>query len=289
MAKLTAAGLKKKINALKVGERLRVEGLDEDIYHAAEGVGSSLLKAASHSLAHYKTAIEHTDEEERSASQQDRLNVGSATHTLVLEPELFDQKYAVKPAEIKKRVGEEWKKFLAANKGKTIMVTTGANTLKDAEDMANAVIDGVGHYFIDGQAEVSYFYRHTTGLILKGRMDYERGDAIIDLKTTIKDTPTAFNRCVKYDYDWQDALYRMVAGKKEMIFVGVAMKSPHSVFLTKQGMDVRLRAERRIEEILSELAFAIEFQEFPAYPVELIETSLNSSEKQEEPAAVQAA
>jgi len=286
MAKLTAAGLKKKIKALKVGERIRLVGLDEDIYHAAEGVGSSLLKQAAHSLAHYKAARDHIQEDERTQAQQDRLNEGSATHCAVLQPEIFDTVFIVIPESIKRRSGTEWNYFKEAHKDKTILLR---KSMDKAGEMANAVLDRVGHYFIDGEPEVSYFYKHETGMILKSRLDYERCDAIIDLKTTIKDSPAAFGRCVKYDYDWQDALYRLVADKPEMMFVGVEYKTPHSVFLTKQGLDVRLRSERRLNEILSQLAFAIEFQEFPAFPVELVETELTSGEREKEPAKLELA
>jgi hypothetical protein len=278
MAKLTKESLKKKIDALKVGERVRLLNLDEDIYHAAEGVGSSLLKQAAQSLAHYKAAFDHIQEDERTQAQKDRLNEGSATHCAVLQPELFDEEYIVIPDTIKKRAGKEWAAFKEANADKTILPS---KSLKVSIEMADAVLDSVGHYFTDGEAEVSYFYRHETGMILKGRIDYERGDALIDLKTSKDTTPEKFSRSVKYDYDWQDALYRFVTGKKEMLFIGVEYKSPHSVFFAKQGSDVRIRAERRLKAVLDQLAFAIEFQEFPPYPVDLIETTLTAYEKGE--------
>lgn len=277
MVKLTAEGLKKKIKGLKVGDRIRLLGLDEDIYHAAEGVGSSLLKQAAHSLAHYKAALDNKQEEERTPAQQDRLNEGSATHCAVLQPELFDDVFIVMPESIKKRAGKDWTAFKEANQDKVILQR---KSEKVASEMANAILDSVGHYFVDGEPEVSYFYKHKTGMILKARIDYERGDALIDLKTTKDAYPEKFSRTVKYDYDWQDVLYPLVSGIPEMLFVGVEYKSPHSVFLAKQGSDVRIRSERRLNVLLEQLAFAIEFQEFPAFPVDLIETELTSYERE---------
>jgi len=279
MAKLTAEGLKKKIKALKVGERIRLLGLDEDIYHAAEGVGSSLLKQAAHSLAHYKAALDKSIEEERTQAQKDRLAEGSATHCAVLQPEIFDDVFIVIPETIKRRAGKDWTAFKEANPDKVILLRKSMDLVNN---MSNSILDSVGHYFIDGEPEVSYFYRHETGIILKSRIDYERGDALIDLKTCAADSPFKFMKVVKYDYDWQDALYRKVTEKDEMLFVGVELKAPNSVFLTKQGSDVRIRSERRLNLILEQLAFAIEFQEFPAFPVELIETELTSFEREQE-------
>lgn len=281
MTKMTKKKLNDMIRELAVGERLTVPGLDETLYHSIEGIGSSLLKAADQSLAHYKAAIDHVPEENRSAVAQENLDVGSATHCAVLEPEIFNKKFIVIPESIPKRAGAEWKAFAEKHKEKTILRQV---AMEKVDAMANAVLDGVGHYFVDGEAELSYFYKHESGLILKARGDYVRGDAVFDLKTTVDKNPGKFSRTVKYEYSLQDALYRLVSGKADMMFVGIEKTPPHSVYLCKEGADVRQKAEKRVNEVITELAFAIEFQEFPSYPVELCETELTAGEREREAA-----
>lgn len=266
--------LAKIVESLEVGERYVADGLPDDIYHEAPGIGSSAIKQAAISMAHYKAYCER----ERDVSPQAAKNmrIGSATHCLVLEPDTYEEKFVTQPRDIKQRRGEKWEQFKEDNPGKTILAPDEPEL---ASDMANAVLDSqLYKYFEDGKAEQSIWYRHESGLLLKCRLDYHRGDLGVDLKTTIRDSPKAFANCVKYEYDMQDAHYRMVADIKDFAFVGILKTKPHCAFLTKQGSDVRRLAEQRLNKAIEELRLAQDFDDYPGVPVELIETSLNERE-----------
>lgn len=271
MPKLSAAGLQKKLDALKPGERICLQNISEDMYHAADGIGSTLLKAATKSLAHYQHAKDDV-------SSADHFVVGHAAHTMVLEPIKFDQRFVVQPEDIKTRRGKKWDDFYEANADKEILRQSDNEIVND---MANAIFDACGKLFVNGKAEISYWYRHPNGLLLKARVDYKNGDGIIDLKTTRHDTPKKFSNAVKYDYDMQDAHYRLVTGLSDMIYVGVGKTAPYSVFIAKQGQDVRAKAEAKLEGILADIAYAEEYNDFPNLPVEMVVTELTEREKAE--------
>lgn len=270
----TIDGINEQIEALKVGERLVLHGVDESIYHSVTGIGSTLLKAATVSMAHYKARRDHV--ESWTPAQLKAFRIGTATHCLVLEPELFDSKVAIMPADIKQRRGAKWEAFEAENLGKDIL-TVDEETQVDA--MAGSIYDGVGPYFIKGCAEVSYWYRHECGLILKARGDYVQGDALIDLKTDCVDSAHKFANKVKYDYDIQEALYREVTGLSDMLYIGVGKTKPYSIYLCRQGKAVREKAAGKIANTLSAIKLAEEFGDYPGLPIDLIETDLTEFER----------
>lgn len=261
--------LTKKLDALQPGERLAVDGVPDHVYHAAPGIGSTLMKAASKSMAHFKAARDNVSEP--TPQQQAAYDVGNALHTLVLEPDLFLDRFVVQPEDIPRRAGKKWELFKAQNADKTIL---SVSQLATAGAMADSVYDTCGRFFQGGEAEKSYWFKHPGGLLLKARIDYQAGDAIVDLKSTKHDTGEQFLRAVKYDYDQQDALYRYVSGLPDMIYVGVGKLAPYPPFLAKQGAAVREMAEARLESTIQDLIFAHEFNEFPGVAPELYETEL---------------
>lgn len=265
--------LNERIQSLKVGERLELEKIDESLYHRSAGIGSTLMKAATKSMAHYKCGLEETNDV--SAAAQKAMDIGSAVHCLVLQADLYEREFVKQPAEIKIRNGKKWEEFQQQHIGKTILTETDES---QASAMADAILDDAGRFFLGGTPEVSYWIRHETGLILKARIDYRLGDAAIDLKTTKHETPEQFKRAVKYDYDMQEALYRRVTGVADMIFVGVGKSAPYSVFLCRQGQLVREQAEKALDRAIAAITEANEFQSFPRVPAELVETELTAYE-----------
>jgi hypothetical protein len=260
-----------RINELKPGERLVESNLREDVYHQSPGIGSTGMKAAIKSMAHYD-AYRRRGNEDHSAATLKAFRVGSLTHCLVLEPALFNEKFVAQPETIKRRAGKQWETFLEKAGDREIATH---DEMALASKMAEAVAySECASYFMEGESELSIWYRHETGILLKARLDYKIGDLGIDLKTTAKETPREFAQSVKYDYDIQEALYRMVSGVADFVFVGVCKKDPFSIYLAKQGSDVRALAEKRLNAAINNLAIAQEFDEYPNIPIEMIETSL---------------
>lgn len=269
---MTPEQLAEVVTGLEAGERISIRGIPEEQYHAAPGLGSTVLKAATVSLAHYHCALA---DEARSGAVRKAMLIGSATHCLVLEPEQYAQKFVVQPEDIKVRNGKRWDEFAAAHAGKEILTAADERL---AAAMGEAVFDDAGRFFCGGEPELSYWFRHPGGLLLKARIDYQLGDAGVDLKTAHAGSEDKFAMAVKYDYDIQDAAYRLVTGLSDLIFVGVCKEPPHQVYLCKQGQAVRERAEARLAKALDELVVAREFDEYPRPPARLVETFLTPSE-----------
>lgn len=274
MKAITGNQLAAKIDALKLGERMSLEGVPEDIYHSSEGLGSTAMKAAVQSMAHFKN---YMDGATYSTATLKAFAVGSATHCLVLEPTLYNEKFVTQPPNIKRRAGKEWDAFKQKHAGVEIL------TRKDechAKEMAVSVLTDCARFFHGGVAEISYWFRDESGVILKARVDYQIGDAAIDLKTTQSESPEKFAQCVKYDYAIQEELYRRVTGLADMIYIGVCKSAPYSVFACKQGDEVRELAGRKIDNALSELSFCLELDEYPNIPFEVMETELTRWEQE---------
>lgn len=270
----TLESINAQIDALATGERLCLHNIQSEIYHATNGIGSSLLKQASISMAHYKHRLE--GQWEPTDATKSALVVGNATHCLVLEPDLFDARYIEMPAEIKIRSGHKWEAFKQKHADKHIL---NRREMEDVVEMANAIQDEVGEMFTDGHAEVSYWYKDKSGLILKARLDYTVNRRIIDLKTNKATTPYQFCNIIKKDYDIQDALYKKVTGMESMTFVGVCNNNVHSLFLSQQGEDAAELGRLKMENTINELAFAIEFNNYPGYALETTTTELTPYEE----------
>lgn len=270
---MTPNELAEVVEGLEIGERISIRNIPEEQYHRAPGLGSTVLKAATRSLAHYRVAV--MDEAQRSAQARKAMAIGSATHCLVLEAEKYGEKFVVQPDDIKVRNGKRWEEFQSQHLDKEILTAADEQL---ASAMADAVLDDAGKFFMGGEPELSYWYRHTNGLLLKARIDYQIGDAGVDLKSAHAEDERKFALAVKYDYDIQDASYRLVSGLADLIFVGVSKEPPHAIYLCKQGQQVRQRAERALERALDALAVAREFDDYPKPPAHLVETFLTPYE-----------
>jgi ATP-dependent exoDNAse (exonuclease V) beta subunit len=174
---------------------------------------------------------------------------GTATHTLILEPEEFDRQFynrASKPKELNisqikeelDQAGIEYKKTakkleleqLLYPDGKKVDKRTSLDdkVFKEVFGSADALRshDITGDWFCPGQAhfrkfnEASLYVKHELGMTLKGRLDRMVVDTtlgavnIYDLKTTQCAHPKEFAKSVvNFRYDLQAAFYAYLATK----------------------------------------------------------------------------
>lgn len=204
--------------------------------------------------------------------------MGTLVHTLVLEPELFDSRYAVWNGG--RRAGKEFEAFRAENAGRDLIK---AEELEQATRAAQAVFSHpvAGLLFVGGEAEVSLYWDEPLGnghTRMKGRADYvihsldkvqaqaldlEPGARVlVDLKTTRDVDPDGFARaCARYQYHGQFAHYARglaeVHGQVAAVFaVAVQVEEPHDVGVYRmheedwlwQGEQLRERLLKRYHE-----------------------------------------
>ena len=267
---MDVATINSRIAALKTGERLILSGVPDYIYHATTGIGSSLMAEAVKSMAHYKYALDN----ERHETPD--MMIGTALHTLVLEPEKLPERVIQLPDGIVRGVSQKYQQIAKDHPDK---VHLKAEELKTVSDMHAALMVQGMQFFEGGDPEKSYWFKHESGLVLKARIDYQRGDGGIDLKSTRKEDANGFARAVKYDYGIQDALYVMVTELSDLLYVGVSKTPPHNCFAAHQGPEVRELYTNKINEAIKKIAFSTELNDFDFNPLTVTETELTKWER----------
>ena len=153
-------------------------------YLADKGYGSGTLKKILNSPADFKAGL--TWQQKSTAAKE----LGTATHALLLEPDLFRKEFALQPEPWGPRnKGEgykKWKKFKEDNEGLTLVGWEDATLLRRiAYEKENH--QGLQDILEDGKSEVSAYIEHN-GIRYKARADWLTSDNFIwDLKTTSKD------------------------------------------------------------------------------------------------------
>ena len=205
-----------------------VYNLTNEQYHLDPSISASAVKTVvQKSLAHWKYG-------ERRPSVA--FDLGTAVHTLVLEPQLAS---TVRCGPETRR-GKEWKEaYEAAEAEGCVLLTEGDYRL--AVDMAQAVrANPAAAQLLSGNmtAEPSIFARDAIhNLDLRCRPDGWRKDiaAVIDLKTTVDASPEGFAKQVaNLGYHVQEAFYRKVMSLADIeidrfVFVAVEKEPPFAV------------------------------------------------------------
>jgi exodeoxyribonuclease VIII len=246
-----------------------------DEYQSIDARNWSALKHMSKTPAHYQEAIQNPP------TQSPAMLIGSAFHALVLEPDSFDDFYAVAPAGIDRRTKagkEAWAEFEASAAGKTILTADQDNTVRQ---MAAAVLrhpTASRLLSMCGQRELSVTWTdEATGTPCKCRIDaYNKTNGlVIDLKTTDDASPTAFSRtCAKYAYHGQAAYYldglaNAGAYSSKFIFIVVEKSPPFAVAVFLCDKDMLDTGRLRYQECLRLHAECSAADNWPGYPEEV--------------------
>lgn len=209
-------------------------------YHAHPALGSTTLKKAVDSMQTYKHYIESDPIE-----ATDNMNLGTAVHTLVLEPELFDSEIAVKEkVDGRTKTGKEYNAMFAeTSAGKTIITT---EQFKEAQLMRDSVMDHPEVKKILNcrvEFETSGFYiDEETGIECKYRPDIRTNNFIADLKTCQDATQNGFAKQVSNlgyhisaaHYLEGDRILKKI-NHEQFIFICVESKPPYQVGIYRLG------------------------------------------------------
>lgn len=199
-------------------------------YHADKNyLSSSNLKLLYQDPAKFKH--EYLDGNGKKL-EGDFLTEGSAAHTLLFEPEKFDEEYAVFDGF--RRDGLKWEEFKAKNPDKTLLTTPMLHRVKRYHESilrrpeALALVkDGMPEHTMTAKLQ---------GVNIKARCDYiipEKG-IIVDLKTTSKPAGLELFKVSvdQYSYQLSAALYMQVAFeiyKRNFDFYFVVVSKPDLV------------------------------------------------------------
>jgi|GEM_PF-979177 len=278
--KWTIEKLNTKLEMLPPGERLVIDGLDDEIYHGSIGVSCSKLKmfieCPKKFKAHYVDCI-------IPRAEKAYFDMGKAIHTITLESHKFETSYICQADDIKVRNGKKWDAFKAEAEAAGQVVLTKSQwddmpiMRQSLENEPTALALTTG-----GVSEQSIFMRDVeTGLIVKCRPDYKIDDLIIDLKSSasaaVKDIQYKFK---KLGYHIQDALYTDVAQAKEFAFLVVESSSPFvwvgPVMFEQEAKRLGYLAYRKA---MRELKRCLETDVWPGYTDEPVIIGLNKFEQ----------
>lgn len=189
------------------------EGVDFDDYKAAPGANKSGLDNVDVCPELYQY------DKNNPALDTNATDLGSAFHTLTLEPDLFDQQFVkAEYLEFRTKEAKAWKAEQEA-KGLTVLrINSDDPERKPSEwDKVHRMAEKIwaNPYAMaiieSSRKEVTMFWiDKATGLLCKGRADClsDGHFMLADIKTTEDPTYDGFSRSVhKFRYDVQDAFY----------------------------------------------------------------------------------
>ena len=168
--------------------------ISSDDYHAAAGWSSTQIKdAIDASLLHWWHQYINPEREPEEAKHFD---IGTATHTAILEPDRLSETVIKSPPyNLRSSTARaERDQFIAENPGKVVLLPEEYETVLRIRDRVHSHPIARG-LLAGGRAELSYFgCDPETGETIKCRPDYmhDNGFAIIDLKSTKNAAPAAF-------------------------------------------------------------------------------------------------
>lgn len=161
------------------------------------------------------------------------FDIGSAIHSLLLEPENFDSDFAVAPKCDRRTVKgkADWNNFVEESKGKTVLESDDFDNCIEIQKSTLAIPE-VLNLLRGGVSEKSYFTTLPNGTKQKVRPDRYRSDinTIIDVKSCRDASPDAFKRDIAtYKYYVQASYYIDVLGANKFIFLAVEKTAPFMV------------------------------------------------------------
>lgn len=196
------------INVIEYTEGMTIEPpvfvhrMPNEVYHSHAGsVSNSGLKLVLRSPAHYR----YQAKREPSRAMQ----IGTAIHTALLEPERFRDEYVLL-RDVKDRRASEYKAAVKVH-GSELVLT--ASESVNVEGMQESVLSNPAmseRLNAEGWRELSLFAQDPeTGAVVRVRYDLLTVSGIaVDVKKTQDARPDAFSKAVdNYDYDMQAALY----------------------------------------------------------------------------------
>jgi hypothetical protein len=255
-------------------------GLTNEAYHHLKAVSPSQIKVLGRSPLHYYDQFLAEDREKKPPT--DAMLKGTALHTAVLEPELWDSTIAVPKHSFDRRTkaGKEMAaEFERESAGKIVL------SPEDAEEvrrMADAVRKHPAASFLldlPGRREASYTWTDpTTGLECKTRPDWHSEDRriVVDVKTCRDASRVEFAKAIaNLDYHVQAAWNQGALEAEQFITIAVESARPYAVAVYPASGAMIAAGQRRIESAMHLLAECHASGNWPGYgdlvqePIEL--------------------
>jgi hypothetical protein len=251
---------------MQVQPPMLVLNMPNEIYHAwPDGVSKSGLDLIARSPAHY--AYREPRESTRN------MEIGTAIHTALLEPERFKADYVLL-REVTDRRSSAYKEATKAHPASNVLTGSEADYVSGMQEAVYAHPQARRALTQEGRTEASLFVNDpVTGVLVRVRFDLltESGEAY-DIKKTQDARHEAFARSVyNYGYHTQDALYQdayeWATGKTLACFKMIAVEDrlPHAVMVYRIDDTAVAEGRRVYREALDTYAQCVKSGNWPAY------------------------
>jgi hypothetical protein len=263
-----------------VPELIFHEGLSNEDYHHLKAVSPSQIKILRRSPLHYFDQFLAEDREKKPPTEA--MLKGTALHTAILEPQLWDSTVAVLPHAFDRRtkVGKELAaEFAKESAGKIVLSPDDADEVRR---MAAAVRKHPAARFLldlPGRREASYTWTDPeTGLECKTRPDWHSEDRgiVVDVKTAQDASRAEFSRSISnYEYHVQAAWNLDAQGGLLFLSLVVENARPYGVAVYPASEAMLEAGRRRIQAGMAQLAECWQTNSWPGYgdaiqaPIEL--------------------
>lgn len=242
--------------------------MTEREYNAAEGIRRSDLWRMHESPEKFRWFLEHPE------PATPALVFGSAVHKLLLEPESFDEEYAVAPnVDRRTKAGkEEWERILSAAGERVLLSADDAETIRSMVKKANSI--PYVQDLLRGEHEKPFFWEDPdTGITCKARVDIltqADGKVLIgDYKTTTDARTDIFvNRDMqRYGYTLQAFMYTEGAMRclgldyrPDFVFLVQEKKAPYAMnaVMVCGDSDVMMYGQDQFREYIGTLKQCME-------------------------------
>lgn len=272
--------------------------LSNEDYHSDPAVSRSGLILFDESP--YKYWAHYLNPQRPPRESTDAMDFGTAFHTLILEPDLFDREYNIEPEvqklpkvgllrdlgrpEYERQKAEREKTqfendLIMQNFDRTKRVLSQKEWRLLREMLESLLAHKDAPELIEGAVyEQSYFWQDESGLMLKARPDILHANMIVDLKT-IKSAHTRHYQAemAKKGYHIQGAMCREGVYVNEgidipnVINICIEKEYPYEIgikIISEGALDA---GKQKYKEICVDLMHAITHNTFESYPVETIE------------------
>ena len=244
----------------------KIKILTADEYRSEKSISASDVKhiLPPKTPAHYKAYKDGLIRRVESKA----FTIGTLCHTAILEPDLLDDAYVVKPSEIdfRRKEGKAWKD---QNEGRLIIDESDDSMLHSIRDNISS------HKYAsklvkNGLHEVSVFATHRSGLPVKGRLDIlgreNPGEYVADVKTCEAADMQSFSSTIfRYNYHVQAAMYCMLAEVEKFFFICVEKTPPYAIAVYQLDDRALALGRRNLNRALETIASCEEKDEWPSY------------------------
>jgi hypothetical protein len=233
-------------------------------YLAWPVMSQSVLKMGRKSMAHLRAAMD----QEREIVPTDDMLLGSALHTVFLEPETIIDR--VVRWDGGARRGKEWEAFKLANAGKIILTENGYASMVGMVRALRAAPE-VKRWLGRIEAVEVSCVGTIDGVPMKARVDALTSEPIIDLKKVSDGDPRVFmSTAYKYGYHIQAYVYSRLFGRKRFVMLTVEDEPPYDVVPYELDEDFMEIGRQETTDLLASVRQCMESGAWPGRSSEIV-------------------